>query len=93
MKIENFKNLNFSKKLASVFSQGTFLSCRAYADKMIELFALGDFFVEVWYSGMEQDNNIQLRIKCFRSIAFLDPYLQEETSFMILKETQNTISL
>ena len=93
MNIENFKELPFSKKLEHVFSKGVFLTCRTTKECMVELFAVSEFFVEVWYSGMKNEDYIHLQLKSFRSISLVEPYLQEETSFLILKELQNTTSL
>jgi len=89
MKINFFDALSNTHKLKLVFTNATFLSCRATPNSVIELFSLADFFVEVWYSGMQNTNGIDTEIKSFKSIELLRPYLDEETSFLILKETHN----
>lgn len=93
MNIEIFKELPFTNKLEHVFSKGIFLTCRTCRNCMIELFSVDEFFVEVWYSDLENDQSIHLRLKSFRSVSFIEPYLQEETSFMILKNSQNRMPL
>jgi len=60
------------KKTQLLWDHGVFLMNREDDNQLVNLYALFDFYVEVYY--MQQSNEIK-RIKTFKSINPLQPYL------------------
>ena len=54
VKAQDFEYMKMEKKEAFLSSQGNFIACRSHDPYYIDLYALGDFFVEVWYVNMEE---------------------------------------
>ncbi len=49
MKPEQFRQLTSLRQMELLFEQGHELMCRIYVFYNVRLYALSDFFVEVWY--------------------------------------------
>lgn len=49
MKIHDFKALSMSQKVQQTQHMGTFLTVVKVSDHVIKLYALGKFYVEIWY--------------------------------------------
>jgi hypothetical protein len=60
------------KKTQLLWDNGVFLMNREDDNQLVNLYALFDFYVEVYY--MQKSNEIK-RIKTFKSINPLQPYL------------------
>lgn len=84
--LKNFDKLCSSEKLDHTYFSGIFLSERIVFDYIIEVYSLNNFFVEIWYGGLKDDETPFVKIKCFKSIKFLEPYLYIDSSFKILKD-------
>jgi hypothetical protein len=82
----NFDALRISEKLDYTYFEGVFLSERKVLGYIIEIYALNNFFVEVWYGGLQDGETPYVKIKSFRSIELLEPYLYIESSFQMLKD-------
>jgi len=82
----NFEGLTSSEKLDYAYFEGVFLSERMVFGYIIEIYALGNFFVEVWYGGLKDEETPYVKIKSFRSVKYLEPYLCTEASFQMLKD-------
>lgn len=74
MGLYEFKILSDSEKADIVWEHGVFLSNRIEADYGINLYSPSNFYVEIWYN---QPNNKIQRIRTFKSIKPLEPYLGE----------------
>lgn len=69
----NFSRLPLLSKATMAYFQGTYLGVtRSYDSYKIALYALHNFYVEIWYLK----NNGQLKnIKSFKNYTKLDPFL------------------
>jgi hypothetical protein len=67
-------NLLTDHQKTEVIWQGTFLDDRREGRFMVQLYSLGDFYVEVYYN---QQNNQIMRFKSFRTTRLLVPYLKK----------------
>ncbi|MGK7394062.1 MAG: hypothetical protein ACNS62_05800 [Candidatus Cyclobacteriaceae bacterium M3_2C_046] len=70
----HFCNLPDEEQSDFVLTNGHFLCSIDRAEYKIGLYHLFDFFVEVFFYKL--DNSI-VRIRPFRSMVYLDPYLKE----------------
>lgn len=82
----NFEDLRSSEKLDFTYFEGVFLSERVVFGYIIEIYALSNFFVEIWYGGLEDGEQPFVKIKSFKSVKYLEPYLFIESSFKMLKD-------
>ncbi len=80
-----FESLDSTEKLDQTYFQGVFLTERTVVEFIIELYALNNFFVEIWYGGLNEGETPFVKIKSFKSIKLLEPYLFSEASFKLLK--------
>ena len=64
MKPEQFRQLTSLRQMELLFEQGQELMCRIYVYYNIKLYALSNFFVEVWYrqAGNKIDRIVVLEI-------------------------------
>ncbi len=81
-----FNGLDSTEKLNLTYFNGIFLSKRNVFGYITEIYSVGNFFVELWYGGLGAEENPFVKIKSFRSIKFLEPYLCIESSFKMLKD-------
>lgn len=81
-----FKSMDTTDKLEKTYFQGVFLSERVVFGYIIEIYALDNFFVEIWYCGLRKGEEPFVKIKSCKSIKLLEPYLFSETSFQMLKD-------
>lgn len=84
--LTTFDQLISSEKLDYTYFDGVFLSERNVFGYIIEVYSLSNFFVEVWYGGLKEDETPFVKIKSFQSIKLLEPYLYTESSFKMLKD-------
>lgn len=73
---KEFKRNGFKDKTNIIKKFGAFVAKRRAHGCIIRLFAIRDFYVEVWSTQFLPWRNI-LRIKSFRNHRDLDPYLDE----------------
>jgi len=66
---------------------GTFLTVRSTREYLVELYAVEDFFVEIWYRDQVED--VEIKTEIHKDIDFLDVYLEDEVSFLILKSQED----
>ena len=66
---------------------GTFLTVRSTREYLVELYAVEDFFVEIWYRDQIED--VEIKTEIHKDIDFLDVYLEDEVSFLILKSQED----
>ena len=71
--MEDFKKLTIDQQAKCVKTEGKYLSIRENRHFLIDLYSLGDFFVELWYSPNSAGIN---QIRVFKEIKNLDPYLK-----------------
>lgn len=70
--IYEYQKLNDQDKEAVVFEHGRFLANRESGDERVNLYGLGDFYVEVFY---HVELNELVRFRAFKSSRLLEPYL------------------
>lgn len=87
MRYEDFLNMSMEQMAEIVWTHGKFLTEKKYTTKCVELYALNNFFVEIWLTLPQniRDFNFVLIIKTFKKINALDPYLQDEESFRLIR--------
>ena len=68
-----FNLLNDHLKAEAVW-QGTFLDNRREGEYMVQLYSVGNFYVEVFY---DQQINRIVHFRSFRTIRLLAPYLKK----------------
>lgn len=73
---KEFKKTGFKHKTNIIKKYGVFIASRRANGCIIRLFAIRDFFVEVWSTQFLPWSNI-LRIKSFQHNQDLDPYLDK----------------
>lgn len=73
---KEFKKSSFKDKVKLIRKYGTHIATRRTHSCVIKLFAIRDFFVEVWSTQILPWKNI-VRIKSFQDNNTLDPYLDE----------------
>lgn len=54
LKAQDFEYLKMEKKEEYLSSEGSFIACRSQDPYYVDLYSIGDFFVEVWYVNMEE---------------------------------------
>jgi hypothetical protein len=54
LKAQDFEYLKMEKKEEYLTSEGNFIACRSQDPYYVDLYSIGDFFVEVWYVNMEE---------------------------------------
>jgi hypothetical protein len=67
-----FNVMPFSDQAGYVYEKGDFLACRFNGGNNINLYRVGNFFVEVWFNKKVKQI---ARIRSFTSKAYLEPYL------------------
>lgn len=87
MRYEDFLNMSMEQMAEVVWAHGKFLTERKYTKRCVELYALGNFFVEIWFTLPQniRDFNFVLVIKSFKKVKALDPYIFNEASFNLIK--------
>jgi hypothetical protein len=73
---KEFKKSPYKDKVKLIKKYGTHIATRNNGPCDIRLFAIRDFFVEVWSTHLLPWKNI-VRIKSFRDSNTLDPYLDK----------------
>ncbi len=71
MKIHDFTTLPFPQQLKHTQGQGTFLTVIRMSDHVVKLYALGRFYVEIWYNT-ESDS---MDITAFDNTEWLAAYI------------------
>ncbi|MGK7394673.1 MAG: hypothetical protein ACNS62_08870 [Candidatus Cyclobacteriaceae bacterium M3_2C_046] len=65
-------------------NNGTFLTMRVESNSLIELYAVGNFFVEIWYNQDHFEEKIS--VVAFKGTKYLDVYLNQDRCFALLKK-------
>lgn len=73
---KEFKRTGFKQKLNIIKRYGTYVTNRRAHGCVIRLFAIRNFYVEVWSTQLLPWRNT-LRIKSFRKNRSLEPYLDQ----------------
>lgn len=73
MKIQEFVTLTFPQQLKHTQHQGTFLTVIKISEHIIKLYAMGRFYVEVWYNT---ENNCT-DITAFDNTEWLAAYIPD----------------
>jgi len=71
--IKEFSQLNFEKQCTTITFKGSLLMKKDFGVHKAYLFALGNFFVEIWFNGVK--NQIH-GINSFSSVRGLDMYTE-----------------
>ncbi len=74
MTLHTFLLHNHEQRAAFVRAKGVFLTVRTSGDYQMVLFAIDNFFAEVWYRRADQQVKM---VRAFRSTALLAPYLEQ----------------
>ena len=69
-----FNIMDENEKAQTLWDNGTFLTNKSDNLKSVNLYSLGDFYVEVWY---DKPQNRITQIRSFKSINNLSPYLDD----------------
>jgi hypothetical protein len=72
MDLYEFIALDLNKKADTVWDYATYLTYRPCSTGRVSLYALEDFYIEVYYN---QDHNCIEDIRSFKCANCLDPYL------------------
>ena len=72
MGLYEFIILDLKKKADTVWNHATYLTWRSNETGKVNLYALEDFYVEVYYN---QEHNCIEDIRSFKSVGCLEPYL------------------
>jgi hypothetical protein len=64
--------------------KGVYLTVRSEKHYFIELYAVDNFFVELWYN-MKNSTDVVTKTRMFKDISHLDVYLTDEVSFGLLQ--------
>lgn len=67
----DFQAMSFEERLASVY-EATFIGDRSEGSLFVQFYNMGTFYAELYYST---ENNEVVRVRGFKSIKQLDPYL------------------
>ena len=54
LKAKDFEYLRMEKQEEYLSSEGNFIACRSQDPYYVDLYSMGDFFVEVWYVNMDE---------------------------------------
>jgi len=74
MSIHDFSILNTGEKAFVLWNQGTSLATRNESGYIIDLYALGTFYVEMWYDSTSKAVE---NIYSFKTLKRLDIYLED----------------
>lgn len=87
MSYEEFIKMNMEKRAEIVWAQGKFLTEKKYSNQHVELYAINNFFVEIWFSIPHniRDFNFLLFIRSFKKISAIEPYLIDDDCFQLIK--------
>lgn len=58
MKIQEFKKLSLCHKLYHTQHKGAFLTVLRVSDHVIKLYAVGKFYVEIWYDTKKNEMDV-----------------------------------
>ena len=75
MTLYEFMALSSPQQLSAVWQQGQFLASRQQGDQRVNLYTMGAFFVEVFYSP---SSNEITRHRAFVTSQLLLPYLPDQ---------------
>lgn len=74
MEIYEFNMMDDLDKWDTLWQEGVFLMTRKKGDIKLNLYQLGEFYVEVRYDAL---NNVIERLRTFKTLALLEDYLDE----------------
>lgn len=79
--------MNMEKRAEIVWTHGKFLTEKKYPKQYVELYAINNFFVEIWFSIPHniRDFDFVLFIRSFKRISGIETYLVDEECFDLLK--------
>ena len=87
MRYEEFIKMNMEKRAEVVWAQGRFLTEKRYPDQHVELYAINNFFVEIWFSIPHniRDFHFLMFIRSFKKISAIESYLIDDECFQLIK--------
>jgi hypothetical protein len=85
--MRNYHSYADQKTAVLVKEQGIYLTTRTSDKFLIELYAIENFFVEIWY--LDGEGKVDIKTEIHDDISCLDPYLKDEVSFLILKSLED----
>ena len=87
MRYEDFLSMSMEQMAETVWREGRFITQRKCAKKFIKLYALDNFFVEIWFSVPHniRDFHFVWLIKSFKGTKGIDPYIVNKESFQLMK--------
>jgi hypothetical protein len=71
--LDDFNALDEQGKGEAVFSAGTFIDDREQGELKVQLYRLGNFYVELYY---DPEANAIIKYRSFKSASLLAPYLK-----------------
>jgi hypothetical protein len=74
MKFAEFKTMDLYEQADVICREGVFISERTEDDNLVVLYAVGTFYVEVFYRNADSEI---VKFRSFQSTQFLEPYLQQ----------------
>ncbi|MGK7395840.1 MAG: hypothetical protein ACNS62_14775 [Candidatus Cyclobacteriaceae bacterium M3_2C_046] len=77
-KLLDYQTMQFREKADYLWHHGIFLSGRKTSNFLVELYALDNFFVELFmsHSNWNIKDQVIICIKCFQNTDLLQPYLE-----------------
>ena len=74
MKFAEFKTMDLYEQAGVICEEGVLLSERSEDDNLVVLYAVGSFYVEVFYRNADSEI---IKFRSFQSTQFLEPYLEQ----------------
>lgn len=89
MRYEDFLDMSMEQMVETVWREGKYITQRKAGTKFIELYAINNFFVEIWFTLPQniRDFHFVWIIKSFKGIKGIDPYILNKESFQLMKLT------
>jgi hypothetical protein len=74
MRFAEFKTMDLYEQAGIICDEGVLLGERTEDDNLVVLYAVGSFYVEVFYRNADSEI---IKFRSFQSVQFLEPYLEQ----------------
>jgi hypothetical protein len=82
--MKRFALISEEERIVLTQRAGTYLTVRSFGHFFIELYAVQNFFVELWYN-MKNSSEKMVKTRMFKDSTHLEVYLNDEVSFGLLQ--------
>lgn len=84
LNMKRFALIPEEDRIALTQHSGTYLTVRSAGHFFVELYAVHNFFVELWYN-MKNSTEMVTKTRMFKDSSHLEVYLDDEVSFSLLQ--------